>query len=99
MLFLLQLWFYEYFPGLAPRRRRGVVHDFPVGASWRDRGESRVESISSLLGLLRRGTSTISVRVDFTVNFFTLVLFFRHSLHSLMVFRSLSRSSIGPGMT
>ncbi|XP_021729337.1 uncharacterized protein LOC110696356 isoform X2 [Chenopodium quinoa] len=61
---VVELWFYEYFPGLAPRRRRGAVHDFPVGASWRDRGESRVESVSSLRGLLRRGTSTVGVAVE-----------------------------------
>ena len=63
--FSLQLWFYEYFPGLAPRRRRGAVHDFPVGDSWRDRGESRVESVSMLRGLLRRGTTSVGVRVNF----------------------------------
>ncbi|XP_021729244.1 uncharacterized protein LOC110696272 isoform X2 [Chenopodium quinoa] len=61
---VVELWFYEYFPGLAPRRRRGAVHDFPVGASWRDRGESRVESVSRLRGLLRRGTCTVGVAVE-----------------------------------
>ena len=75
--FSLQLWFYEYFPGLAPRRRRGAVHDFPVGASWRDRGESRVESVSALRGLLRRGTSSVGVRITFVVCYFLSLRYFR----------------------
>ena len=68
----LQLWFYEYFSGLAPQRRRGAVHDFSVGASWRDRGESRVESVPTLRGLLHRGTSSVSVRLSFVAVIFPL---------------------------
>ncbi|XP_021743966.1 uncharacterized protein LOC110710009 isoform X1 [Chenopodium quinoa] len=72
---VVELWFYEYFPSLAPRRRSGAVHDFSLGASWRDRGESRVESVPALRGLLRRGTSSVGVRISFVAVIFPLTLF------------------------